>query len=632
MGQTIDPGRMTFERACAKCHGGDGNGGEMARGILYRLPVRDDQQLTTLIREGLPQQGMPPVSVPDSEMTALVRFLRTIQRRGRPLVRKSVTLVDGKTIEGLVLGEGFYDLQIRTADRIHLLRRSGERYREVTSEVNWPHYNGDTRGNRYTTMTQINKKTISRLAPKWIFPIPAAGRPQVTPQVVDGVMYVTAANECFALDAGSGRPLWHFGRPHTKGIPDMPETNRGASVAGNRVFMETDNAHIIALDRFTGELLWDTELADYRQNYFATSAPLAAGNLVIAGVGGGENGANGFLTAHDQATGKEVWRFWTVPKRGEPGSETWGGKDIDHGGAPTWFTGSYDPDLDIVYWPTGNPGKEYDGSERKGDNLYSDSILALDRQTGKLKWYYQFTPHDLWDWDSTETPVLIDADWEGRQRKLLLHADRNGFFYVFDRVDGKLLLAKQFLRNVNWATGIGADGRPIKVPNMEPSPEGKLVCPSQDGATNWFSPSYNPLTGLYYFQTFEKCAVYTLRDTGPWEAGKTYLGGTQRTSQDPKPVTELKAVDYRTGKVVWKLPQPGPANGWGGTLTTSTGLVIFGEESGSLMAVDAVNGKPLWSFQTNHTWKASPMTYMFDGKQYLAIAAGSSIIAFAILD
>ena len=299
--------------------------------------------------------------------------------------------------------------------------------------------------------------------------------------------------------------------------------------------MVTDHAHIIALNRFTGELLWDTELDDWRKNYAASSAPLPAGNLVISGVSGGEHGANGFVAAHDQETGKEVWRFWTVPKPGEPGSETWQGKDIEHGGAPTWFTGSYDPALDIVYWPTGNPGKEYNGDDRKGDNLYANSILALDRKTGKLKWHYQFTPHDLWDWDATQTSVLVDADWQGQPRKLMLHADRNGFFYVFDRENGKLLLAKPFVKNLTWASGIGADGRPIKLPNQEPTPAGTKVCPSQDGATNWFSPSFNPATGLYYVQTFEKCSIYTKSDQGAWESGKTYLGGSQRTAPDPKP-------------------------------------------------------------------------------------------------
>jgi alcohol dehydrogenase (cytochrome c) len=286
--------------------------------------------------------------------------------------------------------------------------------------------------------------------------------------------------------------------------------------------------------------------------------------------------------------------------------------------------------LDVVYWPTGNPSKEYDGTDRQGDNLYANSMLALDRKTGTLKWYYQFTPHDLWDWDATQTSVLIDANWEGQRRPLMLHAARNGFFYVFDRRDGKLLLAKPFVRNLTWASGIGADGRPVKLPNQEPTTAGTKVCPSQDGATNWFSPSFNPATGLYYVQTFEKCSIYTKSTQGEWESGKTYLGGSQKTATDPKPQRVLKAIDIHTGAIRWELPQPGPAQSWGGTLSTATGLVIFGEDGGGLMAADAATGKPLWSFQTNQTWKASPMTYMFDGKQYVAVAAGSTIIALAI--
>jgi alcohol dehydrogenase (cytochrome c) len=319
-----------------------------------------------------------------------------------------------------------------------------------------------------------------------------------------------------------------------------------------------------------------------------------------------------------------------VPKPGQPGSETWQGKDIDHGGAPTWFTGSYDSELDMVYWPVGNPAKEYNGDQRKGDNLYSDSILALDRKSGSLKWYYQFTPHDLWDWDATETSVLVDATWQGQPRKLMLHANRNGFFYVFDRRDGTLLLAKQFIKTLTWASGIGKDGKPIKLPGQEPSSEGTKVCPSQDGATNWYSPSFNPITRLYYIQTFEKCSIYIKRDQGDWESGKTYLGGTQRTATDPTPQRILRALNIETGAVTWELPQRGPAFSWGGTLSTATGLVIFGEDGGALMAADATTGKPLWMFQTNQTWKASPMTYMFDNKQYIAVASGANVIAFGV--
>jgi alcohol dehydrogenase (cytochrome c) len=632
--QSVDPGQRTFETRCARCHGGQGDGGEMGPPIRERLATRDNEQLTRLIHEGLPLKGMPPADIPAAETTDLVKFLRSIERSPEtvPVVRLTVQTTEGKALAGRVMNEGFGDVQLLTDDkRIHLLRRAGDRMREVSSGTDWPAYNGDPRGNRYTTLTQIDKTSIARLAPSWMFTIPGAGQSQATPVVVGGVMYVANPNECYALDAGSGRRIWQYRRPRTAGATSG-HANRGVAVAGDRVFMETDNAHVIALDRHTGELLWDTQLADWKQNYSASSAPLTAGNLVIAGVTGGEHGAKGFVAAHDQATGKEVWRFWTVPRPGEPGSETWDGTDIEHGGAPTWFTGSYDPELDMIYWPVGNPSKEYNGDHRKGDNLYSASILALERTTGKLKWHYQFTPHDLWDWDATQTSVLIDADWQGRPRQLMLHASRNGFFYVFDRRDGTLLLAKPFVRNLTWASGIGPDGRPIKLPNQEPSAGGTKVCPSQDGATNWFSPSFNPATGLYYVQTFEKCSIYTKRDDAKWESGKSYLGGSQRTASDPKPERILKAIDISTGAIKWELRQPGPANSWGGTLSTASGLVIFGEEGGALMAADAATGTPLWSFPTNQSWKASPMTYAFDGKQYIAVAAGPNIIAFALRD
>jgi alcohol dehydrogenase (cytochrome c) len=501
--QDTTPGRVIFEARCARCHGGDGSGGEMGPAIRTRLADRSDEQIAKLIHDGA--GAMPPIQVGDAEMAPLVRFLRSLQPQKREVIPVTAELVDGKTLQGELLGRGFSDLQMRTADgKVHLLRRSGDRYREAAAGSDWPSYNGDPGGNRYTTLSQIDKSNIERLSPKWMFTLPGAGLLQGTPVVVGGILYMPAQNECYALDAGTGRQIWHWRVAGEK----TGGTNRSVGVAGDRVFIQTEKAHIVALNRFTGEAMWDTVMADWRQSYFSTSAPLVAGNLVIAGLGGGEHGTRGFLAAYDQTTGKEVWRFWTVPKPGEPKSETWKGKGIEHGGAPTWFTGVYDAAGETLYWPTGNPSAEYYGDERGGDNLYSDCILALDAKSGKLKWYYQTTPHDLWDWDATETPVVLDATWEGRPRKLLVQANRNGFFYVWDRTDGKLLLAKQFIKELTWASGIGADGRPVRIQNQEPSPQGTRVCPSQDGATNWYSPSYNPATGLFYVKTNEKCCSY----------------------------------------------------------------------------------------------------------------------------
>ena len=517
--------------------------------------------------------------------------------------------------------------------KIHLFRKSGERYRAVTSQADWPSYNGQTSGSRYSPLAEITTSNVSRAVPKWIFSLPNASRLQVTPVVVSGVMYVTLANECYALDAGAGREIWHYQRPRTKDLVGNAAggINRGVAVAGDRVFMVTDHAHLIALNRFTGALLWETEMADWRQNYNATGAPLAVGNLVVTGTSGGDEGVRGFVAAFDQATGKEVWRFWTVPRPGEPKADTWQGKGIEHPGATTWLTGTYDAELDTVYWPTGNPSPDLIGDDRGGDNLYSDSIVALDAKTGRLKWHFQFTPHDVWDYDAQETPALVDATWQGRPRKLLLQANRNGFFYVLDRTDGKFLLGKQYARNVTWASGLTPEGRPMTVPNMEPSLEGKRVCPSLEGSSNWYSTSFNPTTGLYYVQTNDKCGVFT-RTPMEWQAGKGFMGGSFKQAPDEPAQRILRAIDIQTGRIAWELPQTGAVDSWGGTLSTAGGLVIFGEDSGALMAADAASGKPLWSFQTSQLWKASPMTYTFDNTQYFAVAAGSNIIAFGLSD
>jgi alcohol dehydrogenase (cytochrome c) len=552
------------------------------------------------------------------------------------VVRKSVQTTDGRTLEGQVLNEGMQDLQLRTDDKqIRLLRKTdGGRYRVVTSQTDWPTYHGDPSGNRYSKLTQIDKSNVSRLSAKWVFPLPNVTTVENTPIVLDGIMYVSSANECWALDAGSGRIVWHYQRPRTKGLSGNAAGgfNRGVATAGDRVFMLTDNAHMIAMNRFNGELLWETEMADWHVNYNATSAPLTAGALVMSGTAGGDEGVRGFVAAYDQMTGKEVWRFWTVPLPGEPGSETWKGKDLEHRSGATWMTGTYDPLLDTVYWPVGNPGPDFDGGERQGDNLYTDSILALDAKSGKLKWYYQFTPHDVHDWDAQEPPVLVDTNWRGQQRKLLLQANRNGYFYVLDRTDGKLLLAKPFLKKLNWADGIGADGRPILKTLPQQANGDTYVCPGFQGGTNWFSTSFNPNTGLYYFNALERCNVFSSKH-GEWEAGKSYMGGSARPAPGETFEKVLRAIDIQTGEVKWEVPQvSGQTTASAGALSTASGVVFFGENSGSFMAVDASDGRVLWQFQTNAVWKASPMTYTFDNKQYVVVAAGQSIIAFALPD
>jgi alcohol dehydrogenase (cytochrome c) len=555
-----------------------------------------------------------------------------------PVARRTVQVTDGRgasveTIEGQVIGEGMTDLQLRTGDgRITLLRKEGGAFRVVTSQADWPTYNGDPSGNRYSKLTAIDKSNVARLGARWIFPVPNARTIENTPLVVEGIMYVSMANECWALDAGTGRMLWHYQRARTQGLAGNAAIgfNRGVAQAGDRLFMLTDNAHMIALNRFNGELLWETEMADWHQNYNGTSAPLTVGNLVISGTAGGDEGVRGFVAAYDQSTGHEVWRFWTVPLPGEPGSETWKGKDVEHRSGATWMTGTYDAQLNTLYWPVGNPGPDYTGDERQGDNLYTDSILALEPATGKLKWFYQFTPHDVHDWDAQEPPLLVDTNWQGQPRKLLMEANRNGFFYVLDRTNGKLLLAKPFLKKLNWAEGIGADGRPILKDLPKQANGDTYVCPGFQGGANWFSSSFNPATGLFYFNALERCNMFSSVH-GEWVAGRSYMGGAARPAPGESFEKFLRAINIQTGEIAWEVPQvTTPATASAGVLSTASGLVFFGENSGSFMAVDATNGKTLWQFQTNQAWKASPMTYMFDNKQYVAIAAGTDIVAFGL--
>jgi len=631
--QSPDAGRQVFAARCAGCHGSDGNGGELGPGISTRVPTRTDQELTTLFRQGLPASGMPSfANMPDSETASLIPYLRTLKPRGGTAPeRMQVVLQNGSPVAGLVLNKSLFDMQLLGDDRkLHLLRYTSGGYRPVTSQTDWTSYNGGASGSRYSTLAQINKSNAAALAPQWMFSLRNTNNLQVTPIVSEGVMYVTAANECYALDAGSGREIWHYQRARTKGLVGNAAggVNRGAAVAGDRLFMVTDHAHVLALNKATGALLWETEMADWHQNYNATGAPLPVGNLVITGTSGGDEGVRGFVAAYDQATGKEVWRFWTTPKRGEPGSETWQGKGLDHPAGTTWMTGVYDAPLDTIYWTVGNPGPDLIGDDRLGDNLYTDSVVALDAKTGALKWHFQFTPHDVWDYDAQETPALVDAMWQGQPRKLMVQANRNGFFYVLDRTNGKFLFGTQYVKSVTWATGLDANGRPLRVPNMEPTLDGKRVCPSLDGASNWYSTSFNPTTNLYYVQTNDKCGIFT-KIPAEWEAGKGFMGGSFAPAPEPAQRL-LRAIDITTGKAVWSLPQTGAVNSWGGVLSTAGGVVIFGEDSGALMAADAATGKALWSFQTSALWKASPMTYMFDNKQYVAVAAGSNIIAFGL--
>src|ERR1700730_17867708 len=494
---------------------------------------------------------------------------------------------------------------------------------------NWLSYNGDYTGRRYSGLNQITHSNVNQLRAEWVFHSTKSGELEVTPVVFNGIMFVTAANDAYALDARTGREIWHYSRPVSVGLIDdaAQHHNRGVGVWHSHIFLETDNAHLLCLDARSGHLLWDVPYAEGNRNYGATSAPLVVKNKVLVGNSGGDDGVRGFLAAFDVETGKLAWRFWTIPGPGEVGSESWPGKLYLRGGVTTWMPGTFDPELNPVYWGTSNPSPDFDGAPRPGDDIYTDCVLALDPDTGKLKWFFQFTPHDLFDYDATETPVLLDAEYQGQPRKLIVEANRNGFLYTLDRANGKFLSAVPFVKRLNWAKSIDAHGRPV-LTGLQPSSEGTEICPGFTGATNWFSPSYNPATHLFYFLALEDCGTF-FRKPERFEEGRPYYSTGVRRVRGAHREKILLAYNL-DGSLAWQYPQAGDGDSAGGTMTTAGGLLFFGDDSKSFEAVDAKTGKPLWHFTTGQRFHASPMSYAVLGKQYVAVASGSDIFSFAL--
>jgi alcohol dehydrogenase (cytochrome c) len=492
---------------------------------------------------------------------------------------------------------------------------------------NWLTYSGDYTSQRFSTLDQVTRANVSRLKVAWMYQIKALHKVEASPLVFDGVMYISEPpSDVTALDLRTGRPIWSYRRA----MPQVPvccgQVNRGVAALDDQLFIGTLDSHLVALDMKTGRVRWDVEVADYKLANSITLAPLAIKDKIIVGVAGAEYGIRGFLDAYDAKTGRRAWRFWTVPGPGEPGNETWSGDSWKHGGAPTWLTGSYDPVANLLYWGTGNPGPNYAGDLRKGDNLYSDCLLALDADTGKLKWHFQFTPHDVNDIDANEIPVLVDTSFRGKPRKLVLFGNRNGFYYILDRLTGEFLLAKQFATQT-WAKSIDEHGRPVANLSTAPSPEGATVYPDDDGATNWFSPSYNPQTGLFYQNCREKGATYFLTEA-PYIPGRQFLGASRRSLSGIEPWGALRALNALTGEKKWEFPLPTPP--WSGILSTAGGLVFSGDMEGNFFALDAADGKLLWRLQTGGPIWAAPVTYVSEGKQLVAVAAGSAIVAFSL--
>ena len=500
-----------------------------------------------------------------------------------------------------------------------------------TEPANWLTYGGDYRSHHYSSLDQITADNVHRLRAKWIYQMHRS-KVETTPIVVDGIMYVTRPpSDVIALDAETGRALWTFDyKLSARVYVCCGEVNRGLAILGNQLYLTTLDAKLISLDARSGRMLWKRDIGDPGMNYTATAAPLAVKDKIITGIAGAEGGIRGFLDAYDAKTGERAWRFWTIPAPGEPGSETWGAGFL-HGGGSTWITGSYDPELDLIYWGTGNPGPDYNGDVRPGDNLYSCSLLALNPTTGKLKWHFQFTPHDVHDWDATQVPVLLDATLEGRRRKLVVVPNRNGFYYVLDRETGKFLFAKSYVRQT-WAKEIDKQGRPVLNPGQEPLLEGNdTVWPGVDGGNNWMSPSYNPQTRLLYFNAREERRRYFKTDAPEFQPGEAFFGGGGGGGPRFRPEEswgKLIAMTPETGEIQWEHRISSPP--WAGVLSTAGNLVFSATPSGNFYALDARTGKELWHFNGGGPVFASPITFLSRGKQLITIPMGDALIAFAL--
>ena len=510
---------------------------------------------------------------------------------------------------------------------------------------NWLTYNGTYDSQRHSQLDQITTDNVGDLQLQWVLQNRVAGAWQSNPLVVDGIMYLTQRpNDVMAVDARTGRMFWLYRHtPSPEATVCCGANNRGLAILDDTLFMGTLDARLIAIDTTTGRPLWNIEVADVERAYSITMAPLVVKDKVIVGVGGGEYGIRGFIAAYDPKTGDEIWRFYTIPGPGEPGHDTWEGDDWEHGGASVWITGSYDPSLNLTYWGVGNPGPDWNPDQRPGDNLYSDSVVALDADTGELAWHFQFTPNDGYDYDAVQVPVLVDMDWNGAPAQLMLWANRNGYFYVLDRTTGEFLLGKPFVR-VNWASGLDARGRPIQTPQ----PPGEPTWPGNQGGTNWYPPSYSPRTGLFYFTAWENYATIYRKEEAEYVPGRGFYGGgfSVLTPAPGAPTIGIgrrspinnwtdevgsgtvMALDPRTGEATWTFEQYDVSDS--GILTTASDLLFTGGREGYFHALDARTGALLWKASLGGQIVMAPITYQVDGTQYVAVIAGHALMTFAL--
>jgi alcohol dehydrogenase (cytochrome c) len=493
---------------------------------------------------------------------------------------------------------------------------------------NWLTYSRTYNGQRFSPLTELTPSNVAGLKPLWVSQLKQLDHFETTPIAVDGILYISEPPDTVAaLDARSGRALWRYVRPVPADLRVCcGRVNRGVAILDNTVYVGTLDAHLIALNAANGAIEWDAVVADYTAGYAITAAPLAIDGKIITGVAGGEYGIRGFVDAYAAKSGQQLWRFRTVPGPGEKGNETWPGDSWKTGGAPTWMTGSYDPDLHLIYWGTGNPGPDWNPDGRQGDNLYSDSVLALDASTGKLRWHFQFTPHDSHDYDSTNVPLLFDGRVRGQNRRLLAFANRNAFYYLLDRGTGEFLSAKPYSRQT-WTKGLDDSGRPQVDAAMEPSKEGTLVWPNLYGASNWYSPSYSPQTGMTYISVREQ-GSYFFKSDADYQKGGRFTGGGERAIGGAKATGAIRAVDGVSGAIKWEFKLQSPP--WSGTLSTAGGLVFGGSMEGNFSALDALTGKPLWDFQTGGEMYSNIMSFAVDGQQRIAVTSGHALFVFGL--
>jgi alcohol dehydrogenase (cytochrome c) len=505
---------------------------------------------------------------------------------------------------------------------------------------NWLTYSGSTMSQRYTTLSDITPENVKNLELQWQFQARSLEKFEATPLVVDGILYtVQAPNNVVALDAATGRIYWTYAFvPSRAARPCCGQVNRGLAILGDTLFMGTIDAHLIAIDAKSGKPIWNVAVANAAAGYALTHAPLVIKDKVIVGTAGGEYGIRGFLAAYDAKTGKEAWRFYTIPGKGEPGNETWKGDSWQHGGASVWMTGSYDPALNLTYWGIGNPGPDWNGDQRAGDNLYSDCVVALNPDTGKLKWYFQFTPHDTLDYDAVQVPVLADMEWKGQPRKVMLWANRNGFYYVLDRTTGQFLTGKPF-STVNWAKGLDETGRPMRVNGVEPTAEGQRVYPGVQGATNWYSPSFSPRTGLFYIPAWDQYSSVFVKAPTDYTEGRRYVGTSPRSvvgfqgaavnqRKEEEGYGAVRAIDPKTGEQKWEFKMLDVTDA--GILTTATDLLFSGGREGYFFALDGRSGELLWKANVGGAVASGPISYAVNGKQYIAVSAGNSLLVYGL--